>query len=92
MPVNPVIRGADTWDNAEDPLVRQIQSSLFVPVLEPDDAAAEKAQPLSRWPRGEAEVEGSSGAARWSTSRRARRTGFRCSLRRNERPRLPLGW
>jgi hypothetical protein len=57
MPVNPVIRSADTWDNAEDPLVRQIQSSLFVPVLEPDDAAAEKAQPLSRWPRGEAEVE-----------------------------------
>jgi transposase len=44
MPVNPVIRTADTWRNADDPLVRQIQSSPFVSVLEPDDAAAEKAR------------------------------------------------
>jgi DNA-binding transcriptional ArsR family regulator len=44
MPVNPVIRSADTWRTADDPLVRQIQSSPFVPVLEPDSAAAERAQ------------------------------------------------
>ena len=44
MPVNPVIRSAGTWRKADDPLVRQIQSSPFVPVLEPDDAAAEKAR------------------------------------------------
>ncbi len=43
MPVNPVIRSAETWDNAEDPLARRFRSSPFVPVLEPDDAAAEKA-------------------------------------------------
>ena len=42
MPVNPVIRSADTWRDADDPLVRQIQSSPFVLVLEPDDAATEK--------------------------------------------------
>ena len=44
MPVNPVIRSADTWRKADDPLVRQIRSSPFVPVLEPDDAAAERAR------------------------------------------------
>lgn len=44
MPVNPVIRSADTWRKADDPLVRQIHSSPVVPVLEPEDAAAEKAR------------------------------------------------
>ena len=43
MPVNPVIRTADAWHRADDPLIQQIQSSPFVPVLEPDDAATEKA-------------------------------------------------
>jgi predicted nucleotidyltransferase len=42
-PVNPVIRSADTWRKADDPLVRQIQSSPLVSVLEPDDSAAERA-------------------------------------------------
>jgi DNA-binding transcriptional ArsR family regulator len=44
MPVNPVIRSADTWHEADDPLVQQIQSGPFVPVLEPDNLA----QPGSR--------------------------------------------
>jgi DNA-binding transcriptional ArsR family regulator len=47
MPVNPVIRTAEAWGDATDPLVRQIRSGPFVPVLEPDNtvgAAAEKAQ------------------------------------------------
>jgi predicted nucleotidyltransferase len=34
MPVNPVIRTADAWGQAVDPLVRQIQSSPLVTVLE----------------------------------------------------------
>jgi predicted nucleotidyltransferase len=44
MPVNPVIRSAETWRRADDPLVRQIHSSPFVPVLELDDPAIEKAR------------------------------------------------
>ena len=47
MPVNPVIRAVDAWRDATDPLVQQIRSGPFVPVLEPDNvvgAAAEKAQ------------------------------------------------
>jgi DNA-binding transcriptional ArsR family regulator len=38
MPVNPVIRTADAWGQAVDPLVRQIQSSPMVTVLESDTA------------------------------------------------------
>ncbi len=41
MPVNPVIRTADAWRNATDPLVQQIQSGPFVTVLVPDDAGSE---------------------------------------------------
>ncbi len=41
MPVNPVIRTADAWRNATDPLVQQIQSGPFVTVLVPDDADSE---------------------------------------------------
>lgn len=41
MPVNPVIRTADAWDNAIDPLVQQIQSGPFVTVLVPDDAGGD---------------------------------------------------
>jgi DNA-binding transcriptional ArsR family regulator len=37
MPVNPVIRTGDTWRQASDPLVQQIQSSPVVTVLAPDD-------------------------------------------------------
>ena len=47
MPVNPVIRTAEAWGDATDPLVQQIRSGPFVPVLEPDNtvgAAAEKTQ------------------------------------------------
>lgn len=48
MPVNPVIRPAEVWREAADPLVQQIQSGPFVVVLIPDEddqksAAAEKA-------------------------------------------------
>lgn len=38
MPVNPVIRTAEAWRDATDPLVQQIRSGPFVPVLEPDNA------------------------------------------------------
>lgn len=38
MPVNPVIRPAEVWRDAGDPLVQQIQSGPFVVVLFPDDA------------------------------------------------------
>jgi DNA-binding transcriptional ArsR family regulator len=38
MPVNPVIRPADVWREAADPLMQQIQSGPFVVVLVPDDA------------------------------------------------------
>jgi hypothetical protein len=44
MSVNPVIRSADAWRKADDPLVRQIQSSPFVAVLEPDDSVAGEAR------------------------------------------------
>jgi hypothetical protein len=36
MPVNPVIRTGDAWQQAADPLVRQIQSGPYVVVLVPD--------------------------------------------------------
>lgn len=38
MPVNPVIRTAEAWRDATDPLVQQIRSGPFVSVLEPDNA------------------------------------------------------
>ncbi len=41
MPVNPVIRTGDTWHEAADPLVQQIQSGPFVVILTPDDAGSE---------------------------------------------------
>jgi len=44
MPVNPVIRPADVWRDATDPLVQQIQSGPFVVVLVPDD---EKSAPMT---------------------------------------------
>jgi DNA-binding Lrp family transcriptional regulator len=42
MPVNPVIRSAEAWRDAADPLIQQIQSGLFVAVLLPDDATGEE--------------------------------------------------
>jgi len=41
MPVNPVIRTADSWRQASDPLIQQIQSGPVVVVLVPDDADRE---------------------------------------------------
>jgi hypothetical protein len=41
MPVNPVIRTADAWRQANDPLIQQIQSGPVVVVLGPDDADSE---------------------------------------------------
>jgi DNA-binding Lrp family transcriptional regulator len=38
MPVNPVVRTADAWRGAGDPLVQQIQASPLVTVLEPGAA------------------------------------------------------
>jgi DNA-binding transcriptional ArsR family regulator len=37
MPVNPVIRPGDAWQQTADPLVRQIQSGPFVVVLVPEE-------------------------------------------------------
>ena len=42
MPVNPVIRPAEAWRDAADPLIQQIQSGPFVAVLVPDDATGEE--------------------------------------------------
>ena len=42
MPVNPVIRTAEAWRDAADPLVQQIQSGPIVVVLVPDDATGEE--------------------------------------------------
>ncbi len=38
MPVNPVIRSSEVWQEAADPLVRQIQSGPLVAVLVPDNS------------------------------------------------------
>jgi phosphatidylserine/phosphatidylglycerophosphate/cardiolipin synthase-like enzyme len=48
MPVNPVIRPAEAWREAADPLIQQIQSGPFVMVLVPDDAADEEPSPTVR--------------------------------------------
>ena len=48
MPVNPVIRAAEAWRDAADPLIQQIQSGPFVAVLVPDDATGEKPPPAVR--------------------------------------------
>ncbi|HUK72458.1 MAG TPA: winged helix-turn-helix domain-containing protein [Streptosporangiaceae bacterium] len=42
MPVHPVIRPAEAWRDATDPLIQQIQSGPFVTVLVPDDATGEQ--------------------------------------------------
>jgi predicted nucleotidyltransferase len=44
MPVNPVIRSADAWQEAKDPLVQQIQSGPFVVILVPDEDPCEPAK------------------------------------------------
>jgi DNA-binding transcriptional ArsR family regulator len=48
MPVNPVIRPADVWRQAADPLVQQIQSGPFVVVLVPDDADEQSSATVRR--------------------------------------------
>jgi DNA-binding transcriptional ArsR family regulator len=48
MPVNPVIRSAEAWREAADPLIQQIQSGPFVMVLVPDDATGEEPSPTVR--------------------------------------------
>jgi DNA-binding transcriptional ArsR family regulator len=48
MPVNPVIRPAEAWREAADPLIQQIQSGPFVMVLVPDDATDEEPSPTVR--------------------------------------------
>jgi DNA-binding transcriptional ArsR family regulator len=48
MPVNPVIRTGAAWRQASDPLVRQIQSSPVVTVLEPDDSGTQGWLPAGR--------------------------------------------
>lgn len=42
MPVNPVIRTADAWSEATDPLIKQIQSGPYVMVLVPDNDIGEE--------------------------------------------------
>lgn len=37
MPVNPVIRSPDAWEEAADPLIQQIRSGPFVVILVPDE-------------------------------------------------------
>jgi hypothetical protein len=49
MPVNPVIRSADAWRLASDPLVRQIQSSPLVTVLIPEGDSSSSLLPDIRW-------------------------------------------
>jgi len=48
MPVNPVIRPAEAWRDAADPLVQQIQSGPTVGILVPDDPIEEKSPPAVR--------------------------------------------
>ncbi|HLY65409.1 MAG TPA: ArsR family transcriptional regulator [Chloroflexota bacterium] len=48
MPVNPVIRSADAWREAADPLVRQIQSGPLVAVLVPNDSDEDSAATTRR--------------------------------------------
>lgn len=58
LPVNLVIRTADAWRAAKDPLVSRIQASPLVTVLEPGDAPPRAhSPPTTSWPRGGAEVE-----------------------------------
>jgi DNA-binding transcriptional ArsR family regulator len=52
MPVNPVIRSAEAWRDAADPLVQQIQSGPTVAVLVPDDAVGEEPPPTVRAANG----------------------------------------
>jgi hypothetical protein len=45
MPVNPVIRTDEAWSHPTDPLVQQIKSGPYVPVLMPDEATDKNASP-----------------------------------------------
>jgi DNA-binding transcriptional ArsR family regulator len=48
MPVNPVIRSAEAWRDAHDPLVQQVQSAPLVVVLGPDDTDEASAATVRR--------------------------------------------
>jgi hypothetical protein len=48
MPVNLVIRAAQAWRDAADPLIQQIQSGPVVAVLVPDDTTGEDPAPEMR--------------------------------------------
>jgi DNA-binding transcriptional ArsR family regulator len=48
MPVNPVIRSAEAWRDAADPLVQQVQSAPLVVVLGPDDTDEASAATVRR--------------------------------------------
>jgi predicted nucleotidyltransferase len=48
MPVNPVIRSSEAWQQVADPLVQQIRSGPLVAVLVPDDFDDESAVTASR--------------------------------------------
>jgi predicted nucleotidyltransferase len=49
MAVNPVIRSADAWRLASDPLVRQVQSSPLVTVLIPEGDSSSGPLPDIGW-------------------------------------------
>jgi DNA-binding Lrp family transcriptional regulator len=48
MPVNPLIRPAEAWRDAADPLIQQIRSGPFVAALVPGDATGEESPPAVR--------------------------------------------
>jgi DNA-binding transcriptional ArsR family regulator len=47
LPVNPVIRTPETWREAADPLVQQVQAAPLVPVLVPDSTADASSDPAA---------------------------------------------
>jgi DNA-binding transcriptional ArsR family regulator len=53
MPVNPVIRTGDAWQQSAEPLVRQIQSAPFVVVLMPNDSGTGEGRPAAGSPDDE---------------------------------------
>jgi DNA-binding Lrp family transcriptional regulator len=48
MPINPVIRPSEVWQEAADPLVQQIRSGPLVDVLTPDDSDDQSAETTRR--------------------------------------------
>ena len=48
IPVNPLIRPAEAWRDAADPLIQQIRSGPFVAALVPGDATGDESPPAVR--------------------------------------------